>query len=252
MRWGGRLAIAIAIVTIFVSNGATVAPAVDGRTVGMATNVVSPAQVDKEPAVVGTLAHMNDELSTGAKARLQVSFRDSTQLTLGENAKVVVDRFVFDPDAGTGQAIIKTGVGAFRMATGKISELQNKKISVSTPYATIGVRGTDFWWGPIDGRFGVLLLSQSKVEVSNDAGSVLIDKAGYGTDIDPVKGGNSAPSRPYKWDAAKIERALSQTNISVIPAVNPGILGPVIVPAIVIPAIIDQGKPHKPRTHDGD
>src|SRR5262249_19810481 len=248
MPWGGRLAIAIAIVTIFVSNGATVAPAVDGRTVGMATNVVSPAQVDSEPAVVGTLAHMNDELSTGAKARLQVSFRDSTQLTLGENAKVVVDRFVFDPDAGTGQAIIKTGVGAFRMATGKISELENKKISVSTPFATIGVRGTDFWWGPIDGRFGVLLLSQSKVEVSNEAGSVLIDKAGYGTDIDPGKGGNGAPSRPYKWDEAKIERALSQTNIAVIPAINPGILGPIILPAIVIPNIINENDHHKPKS----
>jgi hypothetical protein len=243
MRWAHKLAIAIAVATLFAFSGATYSRAVDRRTVGMATNVVSPAHVDNQPAVVGTVAHMNDELSTGAKARLQVSFRDSTELTLGENAKVVVDRFVFDPDAGTGAAIIKTGVGAFRMATGKISELQNKTISVSTPYATIGVRGTDFWWGPIDGRFGVLLLSQSKVEVRNDAGSVLIDKAGYGTDIDPLKGGNGAPSRPYKWDASKVARALSQTNISVIPALNPGILGPVIVPAIVIPKIIEEGPP---------
>ena len=70
----------------------------------MATKVVSPAQVENEPAAVGTLAHMNDELRTGAKARLQVSFRDSTQLNLGENATVVVDRFVYDPDAGTGEA----------------------------------------------------------------------------------------------------------------------------------------------------
>ena len=118
------------------------------------------------PATVGTLAHMNDELRTGAKARLQVSFRDSSELTLGENATVVVDRFVFNPDEGTGEALLKTGVGAFRLATGKISELHNKKITVSTPFATLGVRGTDFWWGPIDGRFGVLLLSESKVRSS--------------------------------------------------------------------------------------
>ena len=144
----------------------------------MATKVVSPAQVENEPAAVGTLAHMNDELRTGAKARLQVSFRDSTELTLGENATVVVDRFVFDPDEGTGEALLKTGVGAFRLATGKISELKNKKITVSTPFATLGVRGTDFWWGPIDGRFGVLLLTESKLEVRNDAGAVLIDQGG--------------------------------------------------------------------------
>jgi hypothetical protein len=108
---------------------------------------------------------------------------DSTQLNLGENATVVVDRFVYDPDAGTGEVVLKTGVAALRMATGKISEMQNKKIIVSAPFATVGVRGTDFWWGPIDGHFGVLLLSESKLDVRNKAGAVLIDKAEYGTDI---------------------------------------------------------------------
>jgi FecR protein len=248
MHWGDKLAIAIAVVAVFVLSGATSAHAADRLTVGMATNVVSPAEVQNEPAAVGTLAHMNDELRTGAKARLQVSFHDKTELTLGENARVVVDRFVFDPDTGTGEALIKTGVGAFRMATGKISEMQNKKISVSTPFATIGVRGTDFWWGPIDGRFGVLLLTESKLEVRNDEGSVLIDKAGYGTDIDPMKGANGAPSRPYKWGPDKVARALSQTNIAAIPAINPGILAPaiIIVPAIVIPL---QSEPHRqPRS----
>ena len=167
MQWWGKLAIAIAVVGGFAFSGVTPsAHAADRRTVGMATNVVSPAQVEKEPATVGTLAHMNDELRTGAKARLQVSFRDSTQLNLGENATVVVDRFVYDPDASTGEVVVKTGVAAFRMATGKINALKNKKITVSTPFATIGVRGTDFWWGPIDGHFGVLMLSKARSKLA--------------------------------------------------------------------------------------
>ena len=58
---------------------------------------------------------------------------------------------------------------------------------------------------------------------------------------------SAAPSRPYKWDASKVALALSQTNISVIPAIYPGILGPVIVLAIVIPKIIEEEKP-KPRS----
>jgi ferric-dicitrate binding protein FerR (iron transport regulator) len=245
-RWG-KLAIAIAVGTSFLLSGATSGFAVDRRTVGMATKVLSPAQVNNEAAAVGTLAHMNDELRTGAKARLQVSFRDSSELTLGENARVVVDRFIFDPDESTGEAVLKTGVGAFRLATGKISELRDKKITVSTPFATIGVRGTDFWWGPIDGRFGVLLLSESKVEVRNDAGAVLIDKAGYGTDIDPMKGANGAPSRPYKWKPDKVARALSQTNIGLFPPINPGILAPGVIPLIVIPQLESEPSP-KPRS----
>lgn len=244
MHSWGRLAIAIAVVTGFVWSESISANAEDRRTVGMATKVVSPAQVNNEAAAVGTLAHMNDELRTGAKARLQVNFRDNSELTLGENARVVVDRFIFNPDEGTGEALLKTGVGAFRLATGKISELKEKKITVSTPYATLGVRGTDFWWGPIDGRFGVLLLSESKLEVRNDAGAVLIDKAGYGTDIDPVKGGNGAPSRPYKWGPDKVARALSQTNITLFPPINPGILAPGVIPLIVIPQL--QSEPPSP------
>jgi FecR protein len=256
MRWGAKLAIAIAVVTSFVVSGATSAHAADHRTVGMATKVVSPAQVEDEPAAVGTLAHMNDELRTGAKARLQVSFRDSTQLNLGENATVVVDRFVYDPDAGTGEVVLKTGVAALRMATGKISEMQNKKITVSAPFATLGVRGTDFWWGPIDGHFGVLLLSESKLDVRNDAGAVLIDKAGYGTDIHAeLKGGWGPPSPPYRWDPGKVQRAVSQTNVGLIPAINPGILAPGVIPLIIIQKLQSeppaQLPPPQPRTHDG-
>jgi hypothetical protein len=250
MHSWGRLAIAVAVVTGFVWSGAISANAEDRRTVGLATKVVSPAQVNKEAAAVGTLAHMNDELRTGAKARLQISFRDSSELTLGENAHVVVDRFIFNPDESTGEALLKTGVGAFRLATGKISELKDKKITVTTPYATLGVRGTDFWWGPIDGLFGVLLLSESKLEVRNDAGAVLIDKAGYGTDIDPMKGANGAPSRPYRWKPDKVARALSQTNIGVFPPINPGILAPGVIPLIIIPQLdsepSSQPKPKSP------
>jgi FecR protein len=233
-----KLDIAVAVVVgLGFSSVTPSAHAADRITVGMATQVVSPAQVQNEAATVGTLAHMNDKLHTGAKARLQVSFRDRTELTLGENASVVVDRFIFDPDAGTGEVVLKTGVAAMRMATGEISRMQNKKIAVSTPFATLGIRGTDLWWGPINGHFGVLMLSQSKVEVRNDAGAVLLDKAGYGTDIDGMKGASGAPSPPYKWSAAQVEQALNQTNIGILPTLNPGILAPV-VPAIVIPALV--------------
>jgi ferric-dicitrate binding protein FerR (iron transport regulator) len=237
-RWL-KLAIAVAVVVSFASGLTTPSGhAEDRRTVGLATKVVSPAEVEKQPAAVGTLAHMNDELRTGANARLQVSFRDSTELNLGENATVVVDRFVYDPDASTGQVVLKTGVAALRMATGKISEMQNKKITVAAPFATIGVRGTDFWLGPIDGHFGVLMLSQSRVEVRNDAGAVLIDKAGWGTDIHAeLKGGYGRPSPPYRWDAAKVQRAVNQTNVPLFPPLNPGVLAPAVFPAIVIPQL---------------
>lgn len=247
MHWWIKPAIAIAVVVVFAFSGITFsAHAVDRRTVGMATKVVSPAQVENEPAAVGTLAHMNDQLRTGAKARLQISFRDSTELTLGENASLVVDRFIFDPDAGTGEVVLKTGVAAFRMATGKINEMQNKKITVSTPFATLGVRGTDFWWGPIDGHFGVYVVADGPLRVSNELSGVTLFE-GYGTDI---HSGVIGP--PTKWEPGKVHRALKQTIVG--PVINPGILAPGVIPLIVIPQLQSDPPPlapPQPRTHDG-
>src|SRR5262249_3815446 len=80
-----------------------------------------------------------------------------------------------------------------------------------------------FWWGPIDGRFGVLLVHNSKLEVYNEAGGVTLDKSGQGTDVDPLKGGG-APGKPYQWPPEKIARALSATRFGFA-------LGPSVIPA---------------------
>jgi hypothetical protein len=111
---------------------------------------------------------MKDELRTAANARLQVTFLDETQLTLGEHASVVIDRYVYDPNRGVGETFLQVTKGAFRFATGRIKEMKDSKIAVSTPLADIGVRGTEFWGGQLD-KYGVLLL-EGKVTVSNQAG----------------------------------------------------------------------------------
>jgi hypothetical protein len=152
------------------------------ESVGVVTNVVNQAQIGGAAAVAGAPVHMNDQLRTGANARLQVTFRDNSVLTLGENAKVAVDRYVFNPEKSTGEVLLSASQGAFRFAGGRLKEMTNKKITVSTPVAALAVRGTEFWAGPIDGQYGVLLL-KGHVGVSNRAGAVSLSTPGTGTDI---------------------------------------------------------------------
>ena len=125
---------------------------------------------------------MDDRLRTGSDLRLQVTFRDNSVLTLGEQANVVVDRYVFDPEQSKGEILLKSTQGAFRFAGGKLKQMSDKKIGVTTPVAALAVRGTEFWGGPIDGQYGVLLLT-GKVDVSNRAGAVRLASPGMGTDI---------------------------------------------------------------------
>ena len=92
---------------------------------------------------------LNETVTTGAAARLEVTFKDNTRLTLGENAKLTLDRYVFNPGAGRGTIRFKV-VGALRFLSGQVSKLARSDVSVTTPIATVGIRGTEFWSGPID------------------------------------------------------------------------------------------------------
>ena len=85
----GSLQLLLSILLMF---GSTIATNAAGP-VGVVTKVFNQAQIDSRAAVAGTPVHMNDELRTGAGAGLEVTFTDKSQLTLGENARLVIDRY---------------------------------------------------------------------------------------------------------------------------------------------------------------
>jgi hypothetical protein len=170
------LAILVCLVSAFNIRAAAAAA------VGKVTQVQNQAQVGGKTAVVGTPVYLNDRLRTGAKARLKITFSDQSELTLGENANVVVDHFVYNPSKSKGEVVLSATQGALRFAGGKIENMQQKKMLVKTPSAALAVRGTHFWAGPIDGQYGVLLLN-GRLNVSNKGGAVTLSRPGQGTDI---------------------------------------------------------------------
>lgn len=145
----------------------------------------------------------NDTLATGKGARLQGTLDDGTQLTLGENAKIVVDDFVYDPNKPGGALDIKVKQGAFLFVGGKVEAKSGAKVSISTPVVTLGVRGTTVWGGSIDGGYGVLVLS-GEVEVKSKGGSVLL-KSGQGTMVY----GGKAPEKAGAWPDDRTKRAVA-------------------------------------------
>src|SRR3974377_2455118 len=51
---------------------------------------------------INTSVFPNEVVSTGEGGRLEITFTDDTRLTLGEKAKLTLNRYVFDPAAGSG------------------------------------------------------------------------------------------------------------------------------------------------------
>ena len=145
----------------------------------------------------------NESVSTGAAARLEVTFKDNTRLTLGENAKLTLDKYVFNPAAGRGTIRFRM-VGAFRFLSGQVSKLARSDVSVTTPVATIGIRGTEFWGGPIDDQSLGVFLIEGAVRVSNAAGAQMLNRPGQGTNIAGRYGG------PITfWPQDKVNRAIA-------------------------------------------
>jgi hypothetical protein len=158
-----------------------------------------------QPLGANASVYPNEVVTTGDGTRLEITFKDKTQLTLGEKVKLTLDTYIYNRVAGLGTIKFEVA-GAFRFVSGRLSKLAKADVSVATPIANIGIRGTDFWAGPIDDQaLGVLLLTGA-VSVSNAAGTQNLVRPGQGTNIATP---GAAPGPVTIWPADKVNRALA-------------------------------------------
>src|SRR5262249_49235211 len=107
--------------------------------IGSATSV----QPEASGSVGGTMSvgsggHANETVKTGTAGQAGLRFLDQRNLTVGHWSQVRLDKFVYDPNKGTGSTAIEVTRGTFRFSTGS----QNKgEVKIKTPYGTLGTRG---------------------------------------------------------------------------------------------------------------
>ena len=117
-----------------------------GSTVANAETRIGTANSVKPEAsgsIAGTLSagsgvHANETVKTGSSGQAGLQFIDQSNLSVGPSSQVRLDKFVYDPNKGTGTVAIEATRGAFRFSTGS----QNKgEVKIKTPYGTLGARG---------------------------------------------------------------------------------------------------------------
>lgn len=91
------------------------------------------------PLAAGNSVHQGEIVQTGEASNAELLFLDQTNLSVGPKSEVKLDKFIYDPNKGTGKVVLEATRGAFRFVTGS-QDPQN--YSIKTPVATIGVRGT--------------------------------------------------------------------------------------------------------------
>jgi hypothetical protein len=137
----------------------------------------------------GSQIEDRDVLRTGPTSSLQIRFVDESFISLRENSQVAIEEYRFaGKEDGTESAAFALIKGGFRKVTGLIGRLNQKNYRVTTPNATIGIRGTDYavrhcsgdcGEGVKDGLYGsVLGLSHgtNRVAVANKGGESVFGK----------------------------------------------------------------------------
>ena len=84
-----------------------------------------------------------DEVET-TNGRLKIAFVDETEVSLTEHTYLEINEYVYDPDPNKSRMALNFAQGTARFATGKLGLVPRENISIQTPTATIGIRGTDF------------------------------------------------------------------------------------------------------------
>ena len=139
----GRVAAALAAASMTASPVLAQAGAV-GVNAAIRNKVEIRSGRQVKPAVLRARVLLNDEVRTGAASQLQILLLDRTTFTVGANARVAVDRFVYDPRSNSRSTGVSVTKGAFRFMSGRTAGRPSGPVSVRTPVATIGIRGTIF------------------------------------------------------------------------------------------------------------
>ena len=95
-------------------------------------------------AQVGMPLETADVVRTGADGSVGITMRDNSLLSAGPNSIVSLDRFEFDPATSDGRFDARLQRGTLAVSSGRIAKKSPQAMTVRTPAAVLGVRGTEF------------------------------------------------------------------------------------------------------------
>jgi hypothetical protein len=137
-RWvaAGLAALAVAAGAAFAAGG----PAAVGSVAALRNQVSVRAggAPQARAATLGQRMALGDQVQTGERSHMQLLLLDRSSFTVGQNARLTIDRFVYDPGGGSFSATVAKGALRFMSGAGH----GKAGASIRTPVATIGIRGT--------------------------------------------------------------------------------------------------------------
>lgn len=199
-------AILLLFALLLLATGARAQEAAAGRVV-LALGAPSAVAMDGSERTLqrGAAVRRGDTLRTGPRERLQIRFTDGSRLAMRPDSELSVDDYAFSETAAPRDVRVSMSLnrGGFRTITGDIAERNQAGYRVQTPFAVVGVRGTD-WSAVIDdlGEGDILIIgvTEGRIFAENDGGSLeLGDEMAFSFAVvrsfdDPPEGRDAMPA----------------------------------------------------------
>ena len=170
----------------------------------------------------GDSVFQGDVLETDGEGALSVTFADGTEFSLDENARMVLDELVYDPGTGEGSSSFTVVQGVFSFVSGAIAKAGPDAMTVDTPVATIGIRGTKVAIkAGAEGEDTVISLLEEEggqtgeISITNEAGSQILNVANQTVFVESAF---LAPAAPTILPSAQIRSLFNSSEFDVFSA----------------------------------
>jgi hypothetical protein len=172
-----------------------------GKTVQASSTVRATGAAGARVLSAATPVYFKDSLRSNATGVGQFEFIDGTKLAIGPNATILIDKFVYKGGRTVQQLGIQAAKGAFRFISGQSPSAAYK---VSTPYGTMGIRGTAFDFTVRNGKTYLVLL-KGNVRYCNGGSCQVLRRS-----CDFIVAGGGKVSKPDHLAKAMDSREASQ------------------------------------------
>jgi opacity protein-like surface antigen len=184
MRTHSIVSAALALLALGAGVSSAIAEPI-GNAVRVVNKVTGSLDQQQRDLAVGDGVNQNEAIEVAPDALGELKLRDDTKLALGPGARLVLDKFVYDPTPSTGTVSVNLVKGAFRFITGLA---RKQSYELRTPSASITVRGTIFdvyvdadggtWLLLLEGSVRVCNAANQCADVNNPCGVVHITPTG--------------------------------------------------------------------------
>ncbi len=103
---------------------------------------ITRADGTKVQAADGAPIFQGDQIETGANGAVGITFADESTFSLANDGQMIIDEMVYDPGTQSGKSVVSVAEGVFTFVSGQIAKTGVDAMTITTPVATIGVRGT--------------------------------------------------------------------------------------------------------------